>query len=87
MFARVKLTDKHTRTGNLMTEIKKIFTVEDVAKLFDCHVETIRRAIRNGDLAAAKIGRGLKISRDDLNAYWQLKGGQHKLFKGENGTT
>jgi excisionase family DNA binding protein len=59
----------------IMSDLKEIYSVEDVAKFFNCHVETIRKAIRSGDLIAAKIGKSYKISRIDLNNYYVKQGG------------
>ena len=54
---------------------KTTFTVEDAAEVLNCHPQTIRRAIRIGLLKAAKVGRGISISRLDLEDYYQAKGG------------
>lgn len=54
---------------------KATYTVDEAAAVLNCHPQTIRRAIRNGNLKAAKVGRGLSISRFDLEAYYQAKGG------------
>ncbi len=54
---------------------KTTFTLPEAAQLLSCHPETLRRAIRNGDLRAAKLGRGFRISRFDLEAFWTANGG------------
>ena len=43
--------------------------------MLSCHKETIRRAIKEGSLRAAKLGRGYRVSRLDLEAFWQAQGG------------
>jgi len=68
------------RSQHLMSDIKEVFSVLEVAKLFGCSPETIRRAIRTGDLKAARIGKTYAISRIDVDAYYIKKGGQ-SLFK------
>ena len=50
---------------------KATFTVAELAALFDCHVETIRREIRAGRLRASRrVGnrRGYVIERADVLA-------------------
>lgn len=54
---------------------KTTFTLAEAAKLLSCHPETLRRAIRKGELQAAKLGRGFRISRVDLEAFWIASGG------------
>ncbi|MDL2316982.1 helix-turn-helix domain-containing protein [Desulfovibrio sp. OttesenSCG-928-A18] len=63
---------------------KTTFTLAEAAELLSCHKETLRRAIRNGDLRAAKLGRGYRISRMDLEAFWTASGGGD-LFGREGG--
>lgn len=55
--------------------IKTTFTLAEAAALLSCHPETLRRAIRKGQLQAAKLGRGFRISRIDLEAFWTASGG------------
>ncbi len=40
-----------------------------------CHKETLRRAILDGTLQAARLGRGYRISRIDLQRFWTERGG------------
>ncbi len=54
---------------------KTTFTLAEAAELLSCHRETLRRAIRDGELRAAKLGRGFRISRIDLEAFWTACGG------------
>lgn len=54
---------------------KTTFTLGEAADLLSCHRETLRRAIRAGHLRAAKLGRGFRISRYDLEAFWTASGG------------
>lgn len=60
--------------------VKDIYSAKEAADFLGCHRETIRRAIRSGELKAAKIGKVFRISKEDLNEYYQAKGGG-KLFK------
>ena len=43
--------------------------VEDLAKVFDCNKETIRRYVRTGKLKARKIGKRYWVSRENLKAF------------------
>ena len=54
---------------------KTTFTLAEAAELLSCHRETRRRAIRTGELRAAKLGRGFRISRFDLESFWTASGG------------
>lgn len=65
---------------------KTTFTLAEAAELLSCHKETLRRAIRNGELQAAKLGRGYRISRLDLEAFWTASGGGDLFSPGEAGT-
>ena len=55
--------------------LKTTYTLSEAADLLSCHKETLRRAIMGGQLQAARLGRGWRISRIDLEAFWTLKGG------------
>ena len=44
-------------------------SVADVAVLLGVSTRTVRRLIAGGDLLAHRIGRSLRISEADLNAY------------------
>ena len=66
---------------------KTTFTLAEAATLLSCHPETLRRAIRKGELRAAKLGRGFRISRADLEAFWTASGGGDLFGKDEEGRT
>lgn len=54
---------------------KTTFTLGEASQLLSCHKETLRRAIMEGRLRAAKLGRGYRISRVDLQVFWTAMGG------------
>lgn len=54
---------------------KTTFTLAEAAQLLNCHSETLRRAIRDGSLQAARLGRGYRLSRSDLQTFWTAQGG------------
>ena len=58
---------------------KTTFTLAEAASLLSCHAATLRRAIKNGTLPAARLGREYRISRTDLQAFWTTRGGS-ELF-------
>ena len=64
---------------------KTTFTLGEAAVLLSCHKETLRRAIMEGRLQAAKLGRGYRISRMDLQAFWTAMGGGELFERGEAG--
>ena len=65
---------------------KTTYTLAEAATLLSCHRETLRRAIRDGELRAARLGRGYRISRLDLEAFWIACGGG-ELFSVQEGQT
>lgn len=63
-------------------ENQQIYTLHEIAELLKMHVETIRRAVRVGELKAAAPGLGkkgkggdLRVSRVELARWWRAKGG------------
>ena len=67
------------RTDLLMSNLSdETFSTKQVADIFDRHPETVRRAIRNGELKASKLGRSYRISRLDLDDYQGRHGGTSK---------
>lgn len=63
--------------------LKTTYTLAEAADLLSCHSETLRRAIKEGTLRAAKLGREYRISRSDLQAFWTLRGGWDLFGDGE----
>lgn len=63
---------------------KTTFTLAEAAVLLSCHKETLRRAIKDGTLRAARLGRGYRISRSDLEAFWTAQGGGALFGDGES---
>ena len=67
-------------------EQQQVFTLHEIAELLKVHVETVRRAVRAGELKAAAPGAGrgkgadLRVSRIELARWWRAKGGGD-LFK------
>lgn len=66
--------------------LKTTFTLAEAAQLLSCHKETLRRAIKDGSLSAARVGREYRFSRIDLQAYWTNTGGG-ELFGAETELT
>ena len=64
---------------------KTTFTLGEASALLSCHKETLRRAIMEGRLQAAKLGRGYRISRMDLQAFWTAMGGGELFERSESG--
>ena len=61
--------------------VSGVYTVRQIAELLAVSIETIRRAIRSGDLRAwsppgeGASPRAQRVSHDDLLAYWRAGGG------------
>ncbi len=47
----------------------KIYKVDEVAERLGCHIETVRRKIRSGQIRAIKIGNDYRISESELDRY------------------
>ncbi len=56
------------------------YSTKDVAEILGVHEETVRREVQRGHLKAAKLGRMFIISKADLAAYYEAKGGG-RLFE------
>ena len=48
---------------------KEFYSVAEVAELLQLHENTIRKALRNGDLAGRQYGRTWRISAEALAEY------------------
>lgn len=51
------------------------YTLAEAAQLLRCHADTLRRAVHDGQLRAARLGRGYRLSRPDLQEFWSAQGG------------
>jgi len=49
--------------------IPELLTLEQVAECLQVSVKTVRRWIDAGDLVSHRIGRGLRVSEADLQAF------------------
>lgn len=56
--------------------LPRFYQAEDVAAMTGLNVETIRRALRSGKLAAATQGKKYIISAPDLEAWYTSNGGK-----------
>ena len=50
-----------------------LLTIRQTASVLQVSVKTVRRWIKGGDLVAHRIGRQLRISRDDLQTFIKLQ--------------
>ena len=58
------------------------YTTARAAELLSCHPETLRRAIRSGDLPA-QDGRPYRISAVELKKWWRATGGGELRLPGD----
>lgn len=63
---------------------REVFSLKEAGEILGCHAETVRRAIKRGELRASKVGRDYRISRLELEKYWAGRGGG-RLFEDEGG--
>lgn len=62
--------------------MQQAYSIREAARLLDLHPETLRRAVRRGELTVARIGgRILRVSTIELERWWQANGGG-QLFGG-----
>lgn len=47
----------------------RLLTVQQAADLCACHPQTLRRAIKAGELTSRRIGRGVRVPEDELAAW------------------
>jgi excisionase family DNA binding protein len=55
--------------GDTINEIEidpeRFMTMAEVAALWSCSVDTVRRAVKAGKVPTIAVGRGVRISRED----------------------
>ncbi len=51
--------------------MSELLSVSDIARLCQVHELTIRRHIDNGQLKSVRVGRAVRVRREDLEAYLQ----------------
>jgi excisionase family DNA binding protein len=66
---------------------KTTYTLVEVAQLLRCHTETVRKAILDGYLQAAKLGRSYRVSRAELSKFWEAQGGGELFDKAEDSSS
>ncbi|NVL92354.1 MAG: helix-turn-helix domain-containing protein [Desulfobacterales bacterium] len=59
---------------------QQAFSLKEAAKLLGCNRETLRRAIKAGQLKASKVGRDYRISKVELAKFWIRRGGETRRF-------
>lgn len=65
-------------------ERKPLYSVQDVADLFEVSEFTVRRWITSGELGAVRLGGSYRIELESLESFWESKGG-NPLFTEEGG--
>jgi len=66
------MTDR-TNPVHSQAQLPELLTLEQVAEHLQVSVKTVRRWIDAGDLVAHRIGRGLRVSKADLQAFIRLR--------------
>ena len=49
--------------------MSELLTVHDVARLCQLHEVTVRRHISEGRLLSVRVGKGVRVRKEDLDAY------------------
>jgi excisionase family DNA binding protein len=55
--------------GRMAETLTKVLSVDDVAEMFQCGREKIKRMARRGELPAFKFGKHWYVRKDDLERY------------------
>lgn len=53
----------------LVGEQRELLTIREVAAVYRVHEMTVRRHIASGKLPAVRVGRGLRVRRDEMENY------------------
>jgi excisionase family DNA binding protein len=74
------------RQGTLRVCSKEILDVDDLAEIFKCSREKIKRMARRGNLPAFKFGKHWYVRREDLERFLanQVESGSHLRRDQEN---
>ncbi len=55
---------------------EKFYTVEDVARILQISVSTVRKLINDGDLRSIRIGKQIRVPESALNEYIERQSGR-----------
>jgi acetyl-CoA synthetase len=55
-------------------EIRETYTVQEVARLLKCSDQTVRKFIKGSTLRGVKVGRGWRISHEEVARLTRLQG-------------
>lgn len=58
----------------MITDELELLTIADVARLCRVHAVTVRRSIAAGAIPAVRVGRGVRVRRQDLAKYLGANG-------------
>ena len=53
----------------------EIYKTKDIAEKLDIHITTVRKLINAGELKAKKVGKGYRITENQLREYLEGEGG------------
>jgi excisionase family DNA binding protein len=52
-----------------VSEIKSVFNMWDLAEMFECNRETVKRMARRGEIPAFKFGKQWYVRKEDLEGF------------------
>ncbi len=70
-----KMTEADLVNALTPPPLKEAYSAVEVAAILGFHPEHVRKMIRTGKLPAAKLGGAWRVSRADLERYYQAQGG------------
>lgn len=48
---------------------EKVYTVKEIAEIYNLHIQTVRRYIKSGDIDAFKIGGSYRVEQKSLDRW------------------
>lgn len=86
--AKVHKKPKSTAKGLLLSAdlakeraAQRVYDVKEAASILNLHVMTVRKAIKDKKLVAARCGHAYRISANDLDMYYKTCGGSGLFTK------
>jgi excisionase family DNA binding protein len=66
---RIVAADRETTGGAVAPNNNSVLDVDDIARLFKCSREKVKRMARAGELPAFKLGKCWYVRRNDLERF------------------
>ncbi len=64
-----------------MIPMRELLTINEVARMLNVHEITIRRHIKRGKLKAVRVGRQIRVRREDVEEFMEPVRPEHVLVR------